>query len=269
MRAAALDPSATADAVTADPTRSRFFSAAADRLDFYAWRRTNRLGEELLVQNYVLPEEQLPGWALDRVDVVTRPGWPRSLQCVWRDAAAGLTLVDVYESASREQAHALLVELVARVESPLVARQERPTLGDVVFTGPGEGFILFARANLVLAVRAASPRPTGIPEAAARIDADVISKPSVSPVEALPAIRSLRATAPAVRAGERVALTLEAAETAGEPLVYKFFTPTGELSLEDDQVVYRHGAGGPAQVETYAIAAGRGASRRVLRLDSL
>jgi hypothetical protein len=80
----------------------------------------------------------------------------------------------------------------------------------------------------------------------------------------MPAIERFGAEAEVVRAGEVMALDVEAADPARESLWYKCFTGSGELWLSDGRPVYRHTAPGPADVELYAVAPGRGAVRERL-----
>jgi hypothetical protein len=243
------------------------FAAVAKRHKYDSWLKINRLDENLFVWNYILSKHQLPGWEPDRIEVVEPPGWPRSIQSVWRDPRGALALVDVFECASREGAHALVVQLIARVESPLVSWRDDPSLGDVWFAGPCEGLVLFARANQVFLMRAADREPVAIADAAAQLDAELIRKPEASALDDRPTIREFRGARATARRGELIPLTLEAEDPWHEPLIYKCFSPSGEVSMSEGELVYRH-SGGPAEIDVYAVAPGRGAAHRPLRLNS-
>jgi hypothetical protein len=60
---------------------------------------------------------------------------------------------------------------------------------------------------------------------------------------------------------------LEAEDPWHEPLIYKCFSSSGEVSMSEGELVYRH-SGGPAEIDVYAVAPGRGAAHRPLRLNS-
>jgi hypothetical protein len=244
------------------------FAAVAGRMGYGDWRGTNRLGEELFVWNLMLAPTLMPGWYAHAVEVVHARGWPRAIQSVWRDERERVALVDAFECASRAEAHALLLRILALAESPLIGCDDDPALGDVAFRGPGDGFVLLARANVVALLRTADRRPLDIPRAAARLDAELVAKPPVEVAAAAPAIRELVAATPAVRRGDEVALGLTAEAPAAEPLWYKAFSPTGELSRRDDRLQYRQTSASPARLEVYAVTAGGAAARRELRLGA-
>jgi hypothetical protein len=244
------------------------FDTMARRVSYASWRGANRLGEELLVWNYRLTPEQLPHWTLQYVQAIGTPGWPPSIQSAWSHSDGGLALFDVFECSTREAAHVLLVDLLGNVESARLEREEDAPLGDVTFGHEDAPVSLFARANVVFFLRAADPAPMPIRETAARLDEELISKPEPARDEALPAIEQLRAERDVVRPGEAVALEVTAVDPMREPLWYKAFTSSGELRLSEGRPVYRHTAAGPPSISVYAVAPGRGAARRDLKLSS-
>jgi hypothetical protein len=248
-----------------DPRGEDSYRSVARRVGYDDWRGVNRLGEELLAWNYLLTEHSLPRWRPLRVDALPARGWPRSIQSVWKRAGAGAALVDVYECASRLEAHKLLLTLLAHVQSPRVARADEPEEGDVLFT-EGGALRLFARANLVFFLRAGDSEPVPVHEAAARLDEDLVSKPEPRRERDLPTIQSLTMGDVEIDDDERGAQRLEVKveDPMRRPHWYKCFSPTGELSLREGRPVYRHVRSERARLSVYAVGPGRGAARRDL-----
>ena len=244
------------------------FAPTARRVSYDTWRGVNRLGEDLLVWNYRITQDQIPGWRLHHAQSIDAPGWPRSVQSAWSRPKGGDALFDVFECASRIEAHALLVRLLANVQSARLEHQPEPSVGDVMF-GRGRAPVrIFARGNIVFFLRAADREPTPIAQTAGRLDKQLISKPARPRGRELPVIERFSAEAEVLQPGETVALDIRAADPAEESLWYKCFTPSGELWLSQGRPVYRHTTDGPARVNLYAVAPGRGAAHRRLELSS-
>jgi hypothetical protein len=239
------------------------FRTVARRVGFDEWRGVNRLDEELFIWNYLLVPGQLAGWRLHRLQRVEAPGWPPTVQSVWAGVNGGLALVDVFECGSREDAHGLLVRLLGQLQSPRVARQEKPYAGDVAFAGPGDGLLVFARANLVLFLRVGDRDTPSVGPPAAQLDAELTSRPETVAGPGVPTILAARAVAP-VRRGTTVPLEIAAEDPLGEAMYYKVFSSSGSVTREEGRLLYRHEAAGSPQVELFAVAPGRGAVRRSL-----
>jgi hypothetical protein len=249
-------------------TRRELFAETAKRHSYDEWCGTNRLGEELLVWSFFLRGEELPGWTPRRIDEVLQPGWPRMIQSMWTPPEGGLALLDVFECSSRRKAHEFVITLVAQFESPLVTREEHPEIGDVVFAGPGDGLRVVARANLVMFLRSGDKPPVPIQDAAAQLDAELVSKPEAPAEPEAPTIVELRLATPEPARGSEAPLMVAAEDPRREPLFYKCFSPSGELELRDDEIVYRHTSREPPRLEVYAVAPGRAVARRELRSGS-
>jgi len=230
------------------PAEDARLRATARRVGHDSWRGANRLGEEMLAWNYRITADQLPRLQLQHAQTIDAPGWPRSVQSAWSAPNGGLALFDVFECASRLEAHALLVRLLAGVESAQLEYEPDAPAGDVMFARGRAPIRLFARANIVFFLRRADRAPVTIARTAVSLDRQLISKPAARRRRTMPAIERFGAEAEVVRAGEVMALDVEAADPARESLWYKCFTGSGELWLSDGRPVYRHTAPGPADV---------------------
>jgi len=239
-----------------------FYPSLEARHALEEWRGRTRLDENLFVWRLLLPPDQFTGFVPHRIQHVDRPPWPPMIQSLWRRPSAAmesaLLHLDAFECPSREAAHDLLVRLLGDVQSPLVARDETVPLGDVVFAGPGDSLLLFARANLVCVLRSAGRGRLPITGLAAHLDADFVRKPEPHErAAAAPAITRLEAEVPA-RKARFATLRMEAAEPAGSPLMYKFYSRSGEVLREDDRLLYRAIRPGAQDVQVYAAAGDRG-----------
>jgi hypothetical protein len=154
-----------------DPTEPTQRDVLARRFGFDAWP-TGRSGAR--IAGIDLGGFELPGYRAHRV--VSAPPPPGALaahESVWVDAARpasddAILLVDVYESASPEEAREVLLGLLGDIESTSVERVEGT--GDVAFS-PGEGAVLFVRGNVAVRVMTGGPAVESVREPAQRVDA--------------------------------------------------------------------------------------------------
>jgi len=237
-----------------------FYESLARRHRLDEWRGRTRLEENLFVWQLLLPQDQFEGFVAHRVKQFDLPQWPRMIQSLWRrpGVATETTLLhlDAFECSSLQDAHDFLIRLLGSVESPLVARDEASAVGDVAFAGPGGSVLLFARGNVVFALRSAGRRLMPVTKPAAQLDADLVSKPEPSARAAVTAVRGLDAQE-FVPEARLVPMRLQVDEPADVPVMYKFFSRSGEVLREDGRLVYRHLSPGPQEVRVYAAAADR------------
>jgi hypothetical protein len=241
--------------------------ALKTRHDYQAWRDANTLPENLFIQGFVPSGDELPGWRTHRVQVVEGAGWPRMIQSVWVSGemtSEALCSVDVFDCASRAEAHEVLVRVLGEFQSPQVEREQEASFGDVAFATPGSSAFAFARANLVLLVRSAGRATVPLADLAQVLDSDLVARPTAGNVRVTPEISRLGVLAGTVEVGSRAPLAVEAADPLGRPLWYKFFSAPGMVLREADRLVYATEVAGPQQLTAYVINANRGvASARV------
>jgi len=243
-------------------------AALKDRHRFGEWSAPDPAAGAFLVWRHFLGGRELPGWRAHRIQRVEAPGFPPAHQSIWQRADGRgqiLLAFDVYESPSAADAREFLVRLLAEFQSPLLERI--PAIGDVAFTVPGEGAILFARGNLVVALRNAGAETIALGDIARRYDENLRARPGGGmPWEDTPAIEKFEADARAA-VGQAVPLALDVQTRAGRPVWYKLYGPAGAFTIENDRPVFRPAAPGPAELTAYAITADGAAGSRTLRLD--
>ncbi len=177
--------------------------------------------------------------------------------------------IDLFECASRDEAHESLVRIVSDFESPLIEELKGP-IGDVAFAGRGTGLILFARANLVYLLRNVGRRAVSVEPNALALDGATVAVPeelaprvvSSADERVYRAVSSAEERAPGivssaeerVRAAdnELIEVPVENAPTAGADDRRKYFSPAGELFVCDGCVTYRGPSSGLPEVKVCA-----------------
>jgi hypothetical protein len=243
-------------------------AALKDRHRFAEWSAPEPVAGAFLVWRHFLGGRELPGWRAHRIQRVEAPGFPPAHQSIWQRADGRgqiLLAFDVHETASAADAREFLVRLLAEFQSPLLERI--PAIGDVAFTVPGEGAIVFARANLLVALRNAGAETISLGDLARRYDENLRARPGGGmPWEDTPAIARFEAPARAV-VGQAVPLALDVETRAGRPVWFKLYATAGSLAVENDRPVFRPAAAGPAEISAYAITADGAAGSRTIRID--
>jgi hypothetical protein len=123
------------------------------------------------VENVQLTGSEIPGWTLERArrDEHAAPAFSQSM---WRNAdhADEIISVRITECADASTAQHQLLEELGNFQSPAIERHDgADAVGDVSF-GVGETMALFARANAVVTVLNAGPRPASVVPAARAVD---------------------------------------------------------------------------------------------------
>ena len=156
------------------------------RLRYDDWCGRNRLGQTLCACNWTVKTGDVQGWTIckqrgpSRLDTqdnlgrqmvqargLKRDATPKTSPRMVRTFCTNVSVpnamvrIDLFECASREEAHESLVRIVSDFESPLIEELKGP-IGDVAFAGRGTGLILFARANLVYLVRNVGRRAVSV-----------------------------------------------------------------------------------------------------------
>jgi len=226
--------------------------------DYQRWRGRNRLPENLFVWRLLLEGGELPGWRIHRAQPIAVARMPRSTHSIWQphDARPELLLrVDVYECDSRDDAHQFLLRMLGEIETPLVQLQDLLEVGDVAFADPRETVILFARANLVVRIANAGRKLVSVRSAAEQLDGYILAKPEA--VEATDGTAGLirmpsRRRRTTAKAGTEIPLEVSS-ERADQVLVWKFFSPTGELRRRGGRLVYEAASPGKQEVSMYTL----------------
>jgi hypothetical protein len=246
---------------------------------YETWRNTTTLEENLFIWKFFLTENEFPDWQPHRIQKVEAPGWPPFTQSIWRTPDGKmdrLLAVDVYECTSRLAAHELVVRLLGEFQSPGLERQKQEDTGDVAFTGHGDTFILFSRANLAVLVRNAGRELLPVFKTAWQFDQHLIGRPDAKAQKVIPEITRF-ATAPQVRllpseerklqVGSLIGLWLDAIDPLQRPLWFKFLSRFGEVQVQEGRLVYRPTSAGSQEVTVFAINANQAATSEVIQFE--
>ena len=82
--------------------------------------------------------------------------------------------VDLFECASVTDAHEYLIDVLSEFESAAIVRRTDASVGDVAFGT--DSVVLFARSNLVVLIRKATPQAEAVLPVAQAIDALVLGR---------------------------------------------------------------------------------------------
>jgi hypothetical protein len=148
--------------------------ALKERHRFGEWAGKSSVSGDRIVRGLSLTGEELPGLRLDRVDRRADTQPPR-LSSFWRRAGTqAVVRVDLFECASVADAHEYLIDALNEFESAAIVRRTDAAIGDVVFGT--DSVVLFARANLVVLVRKATPQTEAVAPIAQMLDALILGR---------------------------------------------------------------------------------------------
>lgn len=125
-----------------------------EKYDFAAWRGINRLDRELSVRNISLPKGLIAGLETTRIREIDPGDGSRLLRMSWPvpGHTSALLLMDIRECKSREDAHDVLLELLANLQAPDVKRLGVDAPGDIAFSRDLSTAVVFARGNVVFSI---------------------------------------------------------------------------------------------------------------------
>jgi hypothetical protein len=234
-----------------------------ERYEFAAWRDPGQPAETLFVLNFLIGAGDLPGFRRERIDEnEADEGWPRSVRSLWRSEADQEVLIDllVFEGDSRDAARYVLLHALGQFEAVL-QRDEEP--GDLAFTTPGRGAIVYALANLVPVVRAAGGSHESVTVVAKQLEEHLRARPDTGG-RVVPKIDRL-ATGPRLPDGA-VRISLDARDPLGRPLWFKIFGSGGEVLMHQGELAFRPYAPGRPELTVLAINENGGVARESISL---
>jgi hypothetical protein len=144
------------------------------RHDFQAWAGRSTGPAEGVLRNVTFTGTELPGFRLDRADRRETAEPPRLTMFWRRGESPAVVRVDVFECASREAAHEYLIDALNEFESAGIRRRTDLNVGNVAFGAPT--VVLFARGNLVVLVRKATPQAEPVTSIAGVIDTILLAR---------------------------------------------------------------------------------------------
>src|SRR5712692_7957437 len=221
---------------------------------FDEWRGRSRAAESVFAWRFFLSGNEFAGWRAHRIHTAQTPEGPIGTLSVWQRVGGekdDLLGVDVYEAESRAAAHDYLLRLLGEFQGDL--GEPRGAIGDVSFVSAATA--LFARANLVVLVRALGTGDPPVNQIADAFDRSLVTRPNADGPFA-PKIDAFRSRASTLGA----ALEIAATDPQGRPVQYRLFAPSGELSASAGTLRFVPKDDGPVRVTAYAINADRHAS---------
>lgn len=238
---------------------------------YEAWGGRTTLEENLFIWRLFLVGDELPDWQAHRLRPIETEDGPSVIQSFWRPRAeAGdvFLRVDVYESDSRLAAHEFLLQHLGTFQSAMLTRDDKEPVGDVSFATPERYCVLFSRANVVVVLRNAGRDLSPVGEIAQDFDGYLVQRPEVDTEKVAPRIDDFAFADKEPKPGVSMPLRLDAADPLERPLMYKFYSSSGELLLEDKRLMYRAASAGPQEITVFAVNENRGAARRELRAEA-
>ena len=145
------------------------------RFEFDAWRGTNVLGRDIIRQQVSLPQNVIEGLEPGQIREIDPGDGTRLIRASWSvpgDADSSI-FIDIRECASLEQAHDIVLELLANMQAPDVERMEEP-VGDVSFGRGKHLALIFARGNLAVSIRNGGDKPVAVNKYAQMIDGWIV-----------------------------------------------------------------------------------------------
>lgn len=237
-------------------SRSSWDDTVKARHDFDSWADINRVDGYLFIWRYALRGDEVEGWSTQRIRRAEPPGSRPILKTVWRPTDAKdietLLSIDVFERDSRIEAHQLLVDMLGQFESSLVARDTKTPIGDVSFSVPGEGAILFARANVVVLVTNAGPNLVPVTDAARSLDADLVRRPTADMFGGIP-LAEVQAAGHELTVGERTPLEVTVGSPLGQTVTLRFWSSVGEVRLINGILTYEARRAGHERISVLII----------------
>lgn len=225
----------------------------------------------------------LPGWVVHRVHRLQSPDRRTTqLQSVWRPAVSAapvpasripvagttpeapperLLRVDLFECDSRPSAQDLLIDLLGQVQVPDFQRGPGPEVGDVSFHARRGQYLVFARANVVVALGAAGEKPVDVAPLGQGVDAQLVARPEAQ--EVATATQRVGSDA-AFEITEHLAGPHEAAT---EPPSYKLYYQGGELQRRGKAFALSTRGAGRVEVAVYEMVAGQPARLRTILVE--
>lgn len=136
---------------------------------FDEWAGRSALPQARLTRPLAFAGDAVPGLRVERVDRRDAEEPPRSTVFWRRGDTPAVVRTDLFECASVQAAHEYLIDALNEFESAAIERRPNADFGDVAFGT--DSVALFARANLVVLVRKATPQREPVGAVAQAIDA--------------------------------------------------------------------------------------------------
>lgn len=221
---------------------------------------------KLFISGFFLDGTEIPQWKLKNIRFINQTDCPPIIQSFWSPETKptdAIIRLEIHQGSSLKDARETIVDLHEGFQLPDITKRESPPFGDEVFSVSSNFVILFSRANLVFLLRNVGETFVSTEFAAVAIDNLVKRDPS----QFYPTIPAVLFELMETKEANRRLLRPIALDPEGKQRQYKFFTKSGEVSLEDHQLVYRSVLGQPDELEIFAIDILGRAERQGITID--
>jgi hypothetical protein len=147
--------------------------ALKDRHGYREWAGKSSTPDRS-VRDLSLTAGELPGLRLERADRRADTQPPRLTSFWSRAGTQAVVRIDFFECASVADAHEYLIDVLNEFESAAIVRRTDVAIGDVAFGT--DSVVLFARSNVVVLVRKATPQTETVAPIAQAVDALILGR---------------------------------------------------------------------------------------------
>lgn len=218
------------------------------------------VSKNLFIWQFRLSGKELPGWTLAEMKTNQHFRDHAVHEYYWYQQEKNVMIkTDVIAAASWKEAQAIFRSLLEEhmiVQLPTVP-DKLALLGDVAYTGPAEDIrnMLFLRANMIVRVNSIGRETVKADRFALDIDGLFTRGGKPGGQQTRPEIRSFEPEKGEARAGETVALNLRAEDPLQRHLWYRFTADNGEISQQQDHILFAGEKTGEAKVTVQAVNA--------------
>ncbi|WP_346319676.1 hypothetical protein [Chitinophaga sp. YIM B06452] len=218
------------------------------------------VSKNLFIWQFRLSGKELPGWALAEMKANQHFRDHVVQEYYWRQQEKNSMIkTDVIATASWKEAQEVFRGMLQEhmiMQLPTVP-DKLALLGDVAYTGPIEDIsnMLFLRANIIVRLNSIGRETVKVDQFAFDIDGLFTRSSEPGERKTRPGIRSFEAEKGEARAGETIALNLRAEDPLQRPLWYRFTTDNGEISQQEERIIFTGEKAGDAKVTVQAVNA--------------
>lgn len=166
-----------------DNNEEVFRNQVKTKYEFSAWAGRTKEGADFQVTNFAIDAQDLQGWREEQSEEL--PATKRQRRVVRYvfnspDPRGQRLIVTVFECNSVNDAHESLIDVVMTYMAPSLPRCETRGLeiGDICFGSHGEVNlnVIFARFNILVEIKSATPGPTPVDEFARSLDSLILNQ---------------------------------------------------------------------------------------------
>lgn len=218
---------------------------------YEAWKDINKMNEYLFIRNFLIVNDHVLAWRKQQMRRFRLEDGKKYMKSIWVHDEEGHNTVlrlDIMECQSRNEAHQQMIGMLGNYQIPMELQIHLQDIGDVSFAAPGKNSIIFARANLLIMVSNAGQKTCPMEETAIHLDQGIKYKPKTSEVE--PSMELLKFNT--LTDGIQESILFEV-DSVKQDSVYKIFSKTGDLYLDQSSLRFQPKTAGTQKIELFTI----------------